>query len=136
MRNAAYAYCHSTTDHTYDTNGAIFPFNLVTIINSMKKLLIWNIYQVSSRGSFLNGVSLRGRLRKLGIEKNINVLTDNAEDGTNIIRFATLSSNDAEIVSVYLKKTISDVDIELKIEAIPNPVLSKLSVNETTKYKL
>ena len=43
----------------------------------MTELLGWNVYEISARESSLNGVMLRGRIRKYGLENSINVLTEN-----------------------------------------------------------
>jgi hypothetical protein len=101
-----------------------------------KSLLLWNVYEISSESSSLNGVMLRGRIRKLGIEKGFNVLAENTEDATNGVRFAVLNDRDKETVDVYLKETIDDVKIGVVIEKCPNPVLSKLKVNVESRYDL
>jgi len=101
-----------------------------------KTLLLWNVYDISSESSSLNGVMLRGRIRKLGIEKGFNVLAENAEDVTNGVRFAVLNEQDKEAVVAYLKKIINDVKIGIVLEKCPNPVLSKLKVNSESRYKL
>lgn len=101
-----------------------------------KPLIQWDVYEVSSKTSSLNGVMLRGRIRKLGLEKNFNVLTENTEDTENGVRFAVMNTEDAEIVSSYIKSIISDALIELKLRNTPNPVLSKLKVNTEARYEL
>ena len=50
-------------------------------------LLLWDVYEVTSKNSALHGVMLRGRIRKLGIDRNCNVLVDNAQDLDNTVRF-------------------------------------------------
>ena len=102
----------------------------------IKSLLLWNVYEISSEGSSLNGVMLRGRIRKLGIEKGFNVLAENTEDTINGVRFAVLNEQDKETVDAYLKKLIDDVKIVIVIEKCPNPVLSKLKVNIESRYSL
>lgn len=42
----------------------------------MSELLQWNIYEIKSNKP-LNGVMLRGRIRKLGIKNSFNVLAEN-----------------------------------------------------------
>jgi len=100
------------------------------------KLLLWNVYEISSEKSSLNGVMLRGRIRKLGLEKNFNVLAENTEDAKNRVRFAVINDQDKELVIDYLKKIIDDVVIDLVMEECPNPVLSKLKVNIESRYSL
>ena len=41
----------------------------------MKQILLnWDIYEINSQHESLNGVMLRGRIRKLGIDNGFNVL--------------------------------------------------------------
>ena len=100
------------------------------------KLLLWNIYEVSSQNSSLNGVKLRGRIRKLGLNHRFNVLAENTEDAKNSVRFAVINDNGKEIVEKYITKIISDVKIECVLRQCSNPVLSKLKVNIESRYKL
>ena len=62
----------------------------------MSNLLKWQLYEISSDSSSLNGVMLRGRIRKFGLENNINVLAENTEDAENGVRFATLDKGSGE----------------------------------------
>lgn len=100
------------------------------------KLLLWDVYEISSENSSLNGVMLRGRIRKLGIEKGFNVLAENTEDVANGVRFAVLNDQDKETVVEYLKKIIDDIKISTVLERCSNPVLSKLKVNIESRYYL
>ncbi len=101
-----------------------------------EKLLEWNIYEISSEKSSLNGVMLRGRIRKLGIENGFNVIVENIEDGENGIRFAVLTGTAAKLVGAYIKSIIEDAIVELKAEEVTNPVISKLKVNLESRYTL
>jgi hypothetical protein len=101
-----------------------------------EELLFWDVYEISSEKSSLNGVMLRGRIRKLGIEKKFNVLVENTEDTKNGVRFAVIGGQDKEIVAQYLKEIITDVKISRVLEKCPNPVLSKLKVNTESRYSL
>lgn len=101
-----------------------------------KSLIKWDIYEVSSKESSLNGVMLRGRIRKFGLEKTINILAENTEDIENAVRFAVTSDQDAAEVIGYLESIIEDAKIELKLRGISNPVLSKLKVNAEARYTL
>ena len=101
-----------------------------------EKLLLWDIYEINSERSSLNGVMLRGRIRKLGIEKVINVLTENTEDTSNAVRFAILNDQNTVIIVDYLYSIIDDVQISKVITGCPNPVLSKLKVNKESRYTL
>jgi hypothetical protein len=101
-----------------------------------KSLLLWQIYEVTSDGSSLNGVMLRGRIRKFGLENSINVLAENTEDTDNTVRFAVLTDEDANRIKKYLVSILSDLQIESKFIDIPNPVLSKLKVNIESRCEL
>ncbi len=100
------------------------------------EIIKWNIYEISSKGNSLNGVMLRGRIRKLGIEKNFNVLAENTEDVPNGVRFAVMKEGDAKLVSDYIRSVIDTAVIELRLQDTINPVLSKLKVNIESRYKL
>jgi hypothetical protein len=99
-------------------------------------LLTWSIYEVRSAQESLHGVMLRGRIRKLGLEKGFNVLCENASDEENCVRFAVLTPDNATLVVDYLKGIISDVTVTDAATGVTNPVLSKLKVNKEERYKL
>ena len=99
-------------------------------------LLLWDVYEVTSKNSALHGVMLRGRIRKLGIDRNCNVLVDNAQDLDNTVRFCVLNDADKDIVFEYLKSIIDDVKIDKVLSRCPNPVLSKLKVNIESRYSM
>ena len=101
-----------------------------------KNILNWDIYQVTTETTEIHGVMLRGRIRKLGLEKDFNVLCENATDEKNCVRFAILHDKDAQLVEDYLKGIIADVTVELITRDIKNPVLSKLKVNKEERYTL
>ena len=77
----------------------------------MTELLGWNVYEISARESSLNGVMLRGRIRKYGLENSINVLTENTEDMENGVRYATLTHEEGEQISVYVRPASSKSQI-------------------------
>ena len=79
---------------------------------------------------------LRGRIRKFGLENNINVIAENTEDIENSVRFATLTQDDGERIGRYVGSLIGDVAIRLVSEGVTNPVLSKLKVNNEERYVL
>jgi hypothetical protein len=99
------------------------------------ELIRWSIYEVSSPDS-LNGVMLRGRIRKLGIEGAFNVLAENTEDAPNGVRFAVTDSVDADKVTEYLEGILSEIAVKLVMKNVQNPVLSKLKVNIVDRYEL
>lgn len=102
----------------------------------MNKLLSWRVYDISAVTSSLNGVMLRGRIRKLGIEKGFNVLAGSAEDRENGVRFAVLAEADADIIKSYLQAISDDISVTLLESDVVNPVLSKLKVNIESRYKI
>lgn len=102
----------------------------------MNKLLNWRVYDISAETSSLNGAMLRGRIRKLGIEKGFNVLAENTEDRENGVRFAVLAEADADIIKSYLNTIANDISISLLESGVVNPVLSKLKVNIESRYQL
>jgi hypothetical protein len=101
----------------------------------MEKILLWDIYEVTAKTA-LNGVMLRGRIRKLGIENGFNVLAENTEDMENGVRFAVLEKESATKVIDYLNEVITDASVSLVLESVQNPNLSKLKVNSTDRYTL
>jgi len=97
-------------------------------------LLLWSIYDVTAERSRLNGVQLRGRTRKFAVEKGINVLIDNTEDMVNAVRFAVLNEKDAQEIIDYIRSIASDAHVVLAKGKVANPVLSKITVNDSNKY--
>jgi hypothetical protein len=102
----------------------------------MTKLLYWNIYEISTNKSAINGVMLRGRIRKLGLEKQFNVIAENTEDKDNGVRFAVLDESSAGQVVEYIESILEDATITLISEGMPNPILSKMKVNQESRYEL
>ena len=100
------------------------------------KVFTWDIYEVVSSGDVLHGVMLRGRIRKFCIESNQNCLVENASDKENTVRFAVPAGTEAGAVSDFVKKLVNNVQIEKVADAVPNPVLSKLKVNDLSRYIL
>ena len=102
----------------------------------MAKLLYWDIYEVQTKESAINGVMLRGRIRKLGLEKQFNVLVENTQDAENGVRFAVLEETSAEQVSSYVHSILKDAIVKRVAESVANPVLSKVKVNQESRYEL
>ncbi len=101
-----------------------------------KELIRWDIYEITTKETPINGVMLRGRLRKFYLEKGINLLTENTQDIEASVRFAVISGHDVSDINDYLISIIDDVTIKLVLESVPNPVLSKLKVNIEDRYTL
>lgn len=98
--------------------------------------ILWNIYEITTKTTEIHGVMLRGRIRKLGLEKGFNVLCENATDSENCVRFAVLNDTDAQTVTTYLQSVIPDVHVATTNLTLANPVLSKLKVNKEERYTL
>lgn len=99
-------------------------------------MLNWDIYEISSVTEYLNGVMLRGRIRKFGLENGIDILAENTEDAENKVRFAVLTGSSIKSIQNYLETILTDVKVELISQSVKNPVLSKLKVNKEERYTL
>ncbi len=97
-------------------------------------LLLWDIYEITSTQS-LQGVMLRGRLRKFANQEDVNLLVENDEN-ENVVRFAVFEGCDVSLVADYIRSMIPGAQIECVRERISNPVLSKLKVNEDERYTI
>lgn len=105
-------------------------------LNMTHRLLLWDIYEITTDGESVNGVMLRGRIRKLGIEKGFNVIAENTTDVSNGVRFAVLSQADGETVSRYVESVVKDCSIAKIADSVVNPILSKMKVNIVERYEL
>ncbi len=98
--------------------------------------LTWDIYEIQSDADALHGVMLRGRIRKFTIENDIVCLTENASDKENVVRFAIIAGNEPTKVIEFIKELIAGVKITKVLESVKNPVLSKMKVNDLSRYTL
>lgn len=96
----------------------------------------WDIYEIATNGESVNGVMLRGRIRKLGLENGFNVLAENTSDADNGVRFAVLDKANGAVASDYVNSVIGGCTITLVAESVINPVLSKMQVNIAERYEL
>lgn len=96
----------------------------------------WNIYEITTESTPIHGVMLRGRIRKFALEKGIELLTENASDNENVVRFAIHTLEQPDQVIDFISSIVSDSKIERVLENIKNPVLSKLKVNEEERYSI
>ncbi len=101
-----------------------------------KPIILWDLYEIKTKSSPITGVMLRGRVRKFCLDKNRNVLIENAEGIKNVVRFAVPSGEDISAIKEYLKSILPDVLIEQIKMNIKNPILSKLKVNLEDRYAL
>ncbi len=98
-------------------------------------VLSWNIYEIETGDeSTLHGVKLRGRIRKYAIDNQITCLVENASDKENIVRFATLIDTDPQKISDFIKTLLPNASITTVMESVQNPVLSKIKVNDVSRY--
>lgn len=102
----------------------------------MNTLITWDIYEITTEGSEIHGVMLRGRIRKFALQNNTNLLTENAEDSPNAVRFALQHKEDASSTISFIKSIVADSNVALIAEAVPNPVLSKMVVNKEERYTI
>lgn len=96
--------------------------------------LTWDIYEIKSETETLHGVKLRGRIRKFTLEQELACLTENAADEENTVRFAVLAGTDPRPIVEFIQKLLPESSITLILESIANPVLSKLKVNDVSRY--
>ena len=96
--------------------------------------LHWDIYEMQSSTS-LQGMMLRGRLRKFANQKGENFLVENDEGGESV-RFALLAGSDPAWINEFARSIVSEAKIERVMEKISNPVLSKLTVNLDERYSV
>ncbi len=102
----------------------------------IEDLIIWDIYEIQAKETPINGIMLRGRIRKFYLEKNQNVLAENTQDIEASVRFAVQSGEDVSEIIDYLHRILPDATIELVLSDVVNPVLSKLKINIESRYTL
>jgi hypothetical protein len=100
------------------------------------KSIKWDIYEIKTKLTPITGVMFRGRVRKFYVEKDRNILVENAMDIEKVVRFAIPSGEDPSDINKYVNKIAPDATIELIRRDIPNPLLSKLKVNIGDRYTL
>lgn len=113
----------------------VYSFRMTQNIK-MSNLIWWDIYEISTTSTSINWVMLRGRLRKIWLENEINILAENTTDIGKCVRFALFHGQDPKLFIDYLNTIIDDCNIELIKENLPNPVLSKMKVNIESRYSL
>jgi|TARA_B100001964_G_C13711543_1_gene370505 hypothetical protein len=106
------------------------------MLKMYKEIIKWDIYEIKTKSTSINGVMLRGKIRKLCLENKRNVLAENTQDIEKSVRFAIPTGEDPSTIQEYLHKILPDASIELVREKIPNPVLSKLKINIEDRYTL
>ncbi|MCI5051382.1 MAG: hypothetical protein MRY57_03665 [Candidatus Pacebacteria bacterium] len=96
----------------------------------------WTIYEITTEKSIIHGIMLRGRIRKFALENNVNLLAENATDIENGVRFALYIDQKPDLVIKFIKNIIPDSIINVVIDEVKNPVLSKLKVNNEDRYTI
>ncbi len=96
--------------------------------------IIWDIYEIRSSRTVLHGVMLRGKIRKFSIENDIDCLVENATDKENVVRVALPTDTDIKPIEDFLRNKIPDIIVEVVAKQIKNPVLSKLKINDESRY--
>jgi hypothetical protein len=96
----------------------------------------WDIYEIESDTHALHGVKLRGRIRKFSIENDIVCLSENASDKENVVRFALLTDTEEKEIVEFVQNLLPGVSISQVMKAIENPTLSKILINDHTRYSL
>jgi acylphosphatase len=99
-------------------------------------MINWNIYEITSENTSIHGVKFRGRIRKYAISQELDVLVENSSDKENCVRFAVISSDDANKIIGYINSIINDISVNKALSDVANPVLSKLKVNNTDRYDI
>ena len=102
----------------------------------MENVLSWDVYEITTKGSSIQGVMFRGRIRKFALQNGITVLTENASDKENTVRFAVLAGESAEELERFIIGLVEDSQVELIQGDLRNPVLSKLKVNLEERYTI
>lgn len=100
------------------------------------ELLTWDVYEITPGDAPVVGCMFRGRIRKLCLEKNINVLAENSTDNPECVRFAVLVGQDVEFIKEYVVSVSPGAKIRPILMDVHNPVLSKTQVNFEKRYTL
>jgi hypothetical protein len=93
-------------------------------------IIKWDVYEMFSKSESLLGVRCRRRIRNYAIRNGFNVLTDNALDKENVVRFAVLENYDISELEKYLHSQFEDLEINKIVSGIENPTLSKWKIND------
>lgn len=97
-------------------------------------ILAWDIYEIRATGEALHNVMPRGRIRKFAIENKFNCLVENSSDEENVVRFALLAGSSTDELINFIIQILPTGSVEKVMNNIENPVLSKLKVNDLTRY--
>lgn len=73
-------------------------------------------------------------MRKLALDQGVNLLAENASDKEDCVRFALLAGEDSVLFSTFLNEKFPGISVEIILSSVSNPVLSKIKVNDSTRY--
>ncbi len=102
----------------------------------MKDVLTWDIWEVSCRDELLHGVMFRGRIRKFALQENMTCLTENASDKDNVVRFALIAGTSPDSIISFVQTLVAEVEVTKVNDSVQNPILSKLKVNDESRYTI
>lgn len=106
----------------------------------MEKLIYRDIYELSydhsENNTPITWVKIRWRIRKFGLNNNINVICDNTQDIEWRVRFCLVHGEKFEKIQEYINTILNNAQIILVLEKINNPVLSKIKCNDENRYEL
>jgi hypothetical protein len=99
-------------------------------------ILAWDFYEIRSAKAALHGIKLRGRIRKFTMQNDVSCLMENASDEDNVVRFALLSGSDSTSIMDFVTSLVPDALVTQSLRDVPNPVLSKLNINDASRYEI
>lgn len=99
-------------------------------------MIFWDLYEIQCGQGLLHNIKLRGRIRKFTIEHNIVCIVENAQDKENVVRFGLIAGSDTALVLEFIKSIMKEVSVVSCLKNVPNPVLSKLKVNDLSRYEI
>lgn len=126
----------------------IFPF-LVTESRFVNDLFVFirgaslskykgNVKRIASLETGKGKIS--SRMRKFAIKQGVNLLVENDQKSSKVIRVAVLEYEWNQTISHQLRDFIKSIDgtvnISTELENVINPVLSKLKINDESRYEI
>lgn len=93
-----------------------------------------DIYEITADQTPIQWAKVRGRIRKFSTENGYNCLTENDQFNEKLVRFAVPTDESIENITQYIVSIIPDARITQVMTDIPNPVLSKLNINDSRRY--
>ncbi|HRH55687.1 MAG TPA: hypothetical protein PK609_02370 [Candidatus Paceibacterota bacterium] len=97
-------------------------------------ILNWDLYEIRCDCAALHGVKLRGRIRKFTLDREVTCLVENASDEENVVRFALITGSTVDPIASFITSIVPEASVTQVLKNVPNPVLSKLKVNDSSRY--